>query len=64
MPYVLRCRIEECENAEGFDSTEQINNSNWTEINPMGSRDKEWSDVGESWYHHPAFCPDHSFPDV
>lgn len=60
MKYVLKCRV--CEVKSAFDTTEQINKSSWTEISPMGARDKEWSTIDESFYQHPGYCPEHSYP--
>lgn len=60
MKYVLKCRV--CDIKSAFDTVDQINRSDWTEISAMGMSDSEWSTPEETFYQHPAFCPDHSYP--
>lgn len=59
MKYVLECRV--CEKEAPFGDVEGINESGWNEVSKMGLTDGEWSNQGETYYRHRAYCPNHSF---
>jgi hypothetical protein len=53
--YELDCRLCD-DNREQFDSIDAVNDSDWTEVSPMGA-------VSNGVSVHKAYCPGHSLED-
>lgn len=54
--YELKCRL--CDNnRETFESVDEANNSEWTNISPLGSI------TSDNVSTHNAYCPAHSIDD-
>jgi hypothetical protein len=53
--YELKCRLCD-DNRERFDSIDSVNDSDWSEVSPMGASKGDY-------VMHPAFCPGHSLTD-
>lgn len=54
--YVLNCRIDGCEKESGFDTTDEITESDWTEASALGV-------IKKGYMAHPAYCPGHSLEE-
>ena len=59
MKYCLECKLSSCRAEMYFDTIDDVNISNWTEITRIGS-DGGTTKYGNQIIHHLGYCEDHS----